>query len=664
MKHKETEGVSGPTKRPRKDKNKYTDLVSVSLVIFLLDKFTDWVYRCLIEGFFGRIFTAYSSEQAAFERGAFCRYFYGSSKAHRYFRRVREFLSERFESSFFIDKLQLGVRRLQSMSLRSLGNFFMSFGAYTMAVYVIRMLLPSFQTADMSFFIVGFVICVVSLPLVTARGSLIYAVGKSRFMRALCVDFFGFREEMFEKKSTRKRGSAWMIFLGMLCGLLTFFVDPLYIPIGAGIFVSVLLIFSAPEIGLLMTLLALPFFSYLPYPTISLSLVVLVTFVSYLFKLIRGKRVFRFELYDFMILLFGVAVYFGGAISAGGTPSYQSALMSCALMLGYFLVVNLIRTKVWLHRCLGALVSSATIVAILGVFQYFFGTLDVATLDLVHFSDIKGRVTVVFGNANMVGFYLAMILPISLYFLFRAKGLGQRLVRLFSVFMMLACIVFTWSRGAWLATLVSLLIFFFIHTRKTIRYLLVVLCSLPILVFWLPDTVVRRFAGIGTVADSSTVYRLYTWQGTWDAITDFFFSGVGYGTEAYTEVYPAYAYAGMETAEHSHSLFLQIWFSIGIAALVVFLFVVLLFLQRSLETLKVSTDETLRAMSAAVLCAVVAILIMGLFDYVWFQYRIFYLFWIALGLSAAISRVDTAERQRDAVLDFSGSNGVSADLNL
>ncbi len=664
MKRKSKDGVL-PKKHSKPNRREYANLVSVSVIIYLLDKFSDWVYESLVEGFFGRIFTAYSVEEAAFDHGFVKHYFKSSHIVHNYFRRGRRAISKGFENSFFLGKLRGLAGKFKRMPVRAYGNFWLSFGIYTILVYFIKMLLPFFETASNDVLITGIIISITAIPLLTSKETLAGAAKNSKMVGALFVSAFGFREENFEGKPVASRHyNNVMIFLGMLFGVLTFFLHPLYMPVLFVILLVILLVFATPEIGVLSILELLPFFSYFSYPTIALAICVLTTFLAYLFKVFRGKRLLKLDLFDWLIVIFGVTIYFGGRISAGGEFSYQSALLSCALMLGYFLIVNLMRTKQWIHRCFVALVSSATVVSVIGILQYFFGTLNRTSLDLTYFSDIKGRVTALFENPNVLGFYLAMIFPLALYFLVHAKSF-RRKFRLFLVCtVMVVCVILTWSRGAWLAMLISSLIFLLIYTRKTLRYLLLLLLSVPFLAFLLPDTVIRRFLSIGNFADSSTTYRLYTWRGTLDAISDYFVSGVGYGVETYQEVYPGYAYAGMTSAEHSHSLFLQILFSMGIFALIVFLFIVLLFVQRNLENIKLSSDQTARMMIAAALCSGIALLIMGIFDYVWYQYRIFFLFWIILGLTSALARIEHRERERDRLLQIAESDYASVDFDM
>lgn len=636
-------------KRTAKKNKKATDFVAVSVFVYLLDRFADWFYTSIVEGFFGRIFTAYSAEQNAFENGFVNHYFTGNLKIKEYTRKLRAFLSRNFEDSYLLKRFAKAVDSFKAISIRSIGNFCMSFGIYTIIIYFVKMFVPALDAADMGELIVGIAACVCSMPMLFSKGSLISSVKKSMFTRLLFAEAFGFREEVFDKKDDSSRKYAnFMILFGMICGVLTLLINPLVIPAVILGIVTLVLVFSTPEIGVLLSLFLLPFFSFLANPTITLSILVLLTFLSYVFKIIRGKRIIKIELIDIAVIVFGVMIYFAGDISAGGEMSYLSALLTCSLMIGYFLVVNLMRTQQWLHRCFIALVSSATLVSIIGILQYFFGTLNVSWLDRDYFPDIKGRVTALFENSNVLAAYLVMVFPLILCCLLRSRGKNRILAFVSSVSVLL-CIVFTWSRGAWLALLLSALLYFLIYSKKTVRFLFAVVFIIPFAAFILPDNIVRRFMSIGDMADSSISYRVYTWKGTLNAISENLFGGMGYGTETYRELYPMHSYAGMEAAEHSHSLYLQLWFSLGIVGLIVFGVLMFLFIQQSLENIKIASDTQNKLQTAAVFCAVMAALLMGAFDYIWYNYRVFYVFWIMIALSSAYARADREERRRKNV---------------
>ncbi len=649
-------------KHTAKKANKATDFVAVGIFVYLLDRFADWFYTSIVEGFFGKIFTAYSAEQNAFENGFLKHYFTGNLKVKEYARKLRAFLSRNFEDSYLLNRGANFIASLKMMSIRSFGNFWMSFGIYTIIVYFVKMFVPALAKADIATLIVGIIACLCSLPMLFSKGTLISAVGRSTFTRLLFAEAFGFRDENFDKKvEASPKHANFMILFGMICGVLTLLIDPLLIPASILGIILLLLVFSTPEVGILISLFFLPFFTFLANPTISLSILVLLTFLSYIFKIIRGKRIIKIELLDIAVIVFGVMVYFGGVISVGGEISYLSALLTCSLMIGYFLVVNLMRTQKWLNRCFVALISSATVVSFMGILQYFFGTLNVSWLDRDYFPDIKGRVTALFENSNVLAAYLVMVFPLILCFLLRSTGKNRMLAFISSVSLFL-CIVFTWSRGAWLALIFSVLLYFFMYSKKTVRFLCGLIFIIPFAVFLLPDNIVRRFMSIGDMADSSISYRVYTWKGTLNAISENLFGGVGYGTETYREFYPTYSYAGMEAAEHSHSLYLQLWFSLGIVGLIVFCLLMFLFVQQSLENIKITSDIQNKMQTTAVFCSVIAALIMGAFDYIWYNYRVFFVFWIMIALASAYARVDRAERRRKNIAYDNDSRKAFIDI--
>ena len=637
------------------EKNKKNDPVIFSLIVFLLDKLSDAVYHALCNGLFGKMFTAYSKEQTAFHNGFIKRYFTSGIKMQFYFRMLRQYFSRAFETSFFINFMNRFSQGWLAMPLKYVGKFFFSFGSYTVLIFLIRWLVPGLTQSDPGVAITGVVICVVSLPMLLSKDHIAGGIGKSVIARLLFVDAFGYREESFRipMKAARWKNNL-MILAGMLLGILTLFGNPLSILLILASALGLALIVSAPEIGVILALALCPFFSVFRSPAIFLGLLVMITVISYFIKLIRGKRILKLELMDLSVLLFMVLLFFSGVITAGGTLGYHEALISTFLVFGYFLVVNLMRTEKWLRRCALSLVGSGTVVALIGILQYAFGLTqaEASWLDADYFSDISGRATSVFENPNVLSVYLILILPFSLLFFVRATGRKNKAVCAFSVFSILLCIVLTWSRGAWLAAIVCVLLFALIYSKKTLRNLFLSCFLIPFLPMVLPQTVIKRFVSIGNLADSSILYRVYTWKGSLRMVKDYFVGGIGYGPTAFQEIYPQYAYAGIEAAEHSHNLFLQILLGMGIIGLISFLIVILLFTQMNFEYFKQSKDQNGKLMVAAALCAVTGALLMGMFDFIWYNYRVFFLFWSILALACACIRVGLDDQRRHS---FSGS---------
>ncbi len=131
-------------------------------------------------------------------------------------------------------------------------------------------------------------------------------------------------------------------------------------------------------------------------------------------------------------------------------------------------------------------------------------------------------------------------------------------------------------------------------------------------------------------------------------IKDFFGGGIGVGESAFGYVYPMYTYAGMESAPHSHSIYLQITLEIGIVGIAVFLFAFFLFSQGSFEYAKRSSDKRSKLMAAAGFCGIISALVQGCADYIWYNYRVFFIFWVVVGIVCAYRRIgyDTEEISR------------------
>lgn len=146
----------------------------------------------------------------------------------------------------------------------------------------------------------------------------------------------------------------------------------------------------------------------------------------------------------------------------------------------------------------------------------------------------------------------------------------------------------------------------------------------------------NRFTSIGDLKDSSTSYRVYIWMGTLAMVRDFWISGIGMGSEAFTEVYPFYSYNGI-VAPHSHNLFLQILVESGIGGILVFGLILLLFLKRMMAGYQAGGGKgaPLSTMIVAISAGICGFLVQGMFDNCFYNYRVMLIFWCVMGMAMA-----------------------------
>jgi len=258
-------------------------------------------------------------------------------------------------------------------------------------------------------------------------------------------------------------------------------------------------------------------------------------------------------------------------------------------------------------------------------------------VDTSMFSDISARVIGTFENPNVFGEFLIMIIPLSFVSLIKSKRMGKY-GPLVSLFFMGLSLIYTYSRGAWLAFLVSFFLFLLFLHKGFMKISVIGVFALPFLPMVLPASIVNRLLSIGNMADSSTAYRVNIWVGTMRMLKDYWLTGIGTGTDIFLSVYPSYALSSAAYAQHPHNLYLHVLAELGIVGFICLLCVILLYFKRILSSAQNVKDRDTKLFLLALGAGIFAFLLQGLTDNVWYNYRIFLIFWSLLGLAVGIYR--------------------------
>ncbi len=617
-----------------------------SRIWYGLNRVTAWLYALILESAIGRYLTSYRPLEETAAAGSLSRLLHSERKrADRWTFRVCRTFARTLERSKICRLSTTIQRELLRCSLNSYGIFFLFFGCYSVATYYVQYALTQ-GGKPLSSAIVGGFLILLSLPLFASTRSLGSALGRSIVFRMLLIRGMGIAEERFRSYDEKgKERYLEALLLALIGGALTMVYPTGAMLCVAGVAILIALILREPEIGMLLSVVLCPFLTISTRPTLLLLGMVALTLFSFTVKLLCGKRVLQLEMTDGAIFLLLLLYVLGGLITRGSRASLYSALTYGMLMLMYFMVSQSVRSEEGVRRVRAALLISAIPVALIGLWQYFFADITSAYLDLSLFSDLGGRVYSTWENPNMLAEYLALLLP-----LFFARGLGVRrplygFGRVLCILICGACLVLTWSRGAWLGTLVALLLFLFLLGYRAMSA--TVLLAIPAvgIVPLLPEQIVRRFASIGNLSDSSIHYRLNLWEGVGAMLREHWITGIGVGEDAFRTVYAQYALPGIETAMHAHSVYLQLLCTLGIFGLIVFGAAMLLWLRRALEFYRYGEASSAKLTVLGGFAGITALLLMGFFDEIFYNYRIFFLFWVVAGLVSAQVRV--AERQTE-----------------
>ena len=123
-------------------------------------------------------------------------------------------------------------------------------------------------------------------------------------------------------------------------------------------------------------------------------------------------------------------------------------------------------------------------------------------------------------------------------------------------------------------------------------------------------------------------------------LKDFWYCGVGIGEAAFGNVYPSYSLNAV-SAPHAHNLYLHILSETGIIGIAVVAALLILFYKYISSSAIKNKENKITAVSLG--CAMVGYLAQGMFDNVWYNYRIYFFFFVVLALGAALKDVSTRE---------------------
>ncbi|MDR1065855.1 MAG: O-antigen ligase family protein [Clostridiales bacterium] len=369
-------------------------------------------------------------------------------------------------------------------------------------------------------------------------------------------------------------------------------------------------------------------------PTMVTAVIIAAAIVSTAARLLTDARAsYKPDIIGAFISLYIFTAFFCAATSFTPASSMRIAALTSLFAAVYFLFAASVTTRKKLRAVVTAFVSAAAVTAIYGLYQKYSGKVDMTWVDKELFEGTKLRVFSVFGNPNVYGEYLLLAIPLafSAFFMFK-KGV-VKIYFLLAGCLTLAALALTYSRGCYVAFAFGALVFALFAQKRLVTVFAASIFAAP---FALPPDIINRLSSITNLEDSSTSYRLNIWQATLRVIKDFWPSGVGQGIDAFNSVYPLYAFNAVP-APHTHSLFMQIITETGAFGFLAFFCVIFSFFKTVAPFIFKNARNRLFASSAsaaAIAAGVAAFLCQGAFDYVFYNYKVFMLFFMFLSIGA------------------------------
>ena len=300
-------------------------------------------------------------------------------------------------------------------------------------------------------------------------------------------------------------------------------------------------------------------------------------------------------------------------------PRVQDWKNLCLLPVLYFLTLNEIKDKKWAWRMIAVMCAS------MALSGYYTSTQISWFSSLESRSKINGTFQFLGPNEVAAFFNQYTLLLMSVYFAMRRSQYKLLLAGL--ILLNLYCILFLYSRAAYIAMALGMVILFTFRNRK----LLVPLIFAFIL--WqtvLPQKAIERIQGTKNVygeLDESSLRRLAVWQESVKIFQNNPVAGIGFGS---------FRYLGFDLHD-THNIYIKIMVEQGLIGLFIFLLVVLSFFFEGWKLYRQGDDELSRALGFGLVVCIPVLLVNNLFGDRWTYLELSAFLWI---FAALVSRLN------------------------
>ncbi|MFQ5657639.1 MAG: O-antigen ligase family protein, partial [Candidatus Methylomirabilales bacterium] len=325
----------------------------------------------------------------------------------------------------------------------------------------------------------------------------------------------------------------------------------------------------------------------------------------------------------------------GFGMIAGRVSTLAGSLFALKLIqyfVIYFMVVNNLRERRQFERFLLALLATAAIASLIGIFQIPSG-LRVS-------APFEGSA----GEPNTFGGYLVLMLAVVAGLFLTGESLSRRYIYASLAVLIFIPLLFTFSRASYLA-LIPLAGVFLAFSQRRLFIASLLACSLVLAPFLLPKAVVDRVlytftqpvhpgqAEIGGVRlDTSTSTRLRSWHevlvADWPKHPVF-----GYGVTGYKFLDSQYFRVLVET---------------GLVGLLAFLWLQLRLFQRARDVLRTTQDPVFKGVALGFLAGFVGLIVHSIGTNTFIIVRIMEPFWFLTAMVMMIPQLEASPAPGEA----------------
>lgn len=307
----------------------------------------------------------------------------------------------------------------------------------------------------------------------------------------------------------------------------------------------------------------------------------------------------------------------------------------------YFATVNLLRTKKHVKLLLMTFVGIISLMAFHGIYQYIIGVEIPSTwIDQAEVG-VRTRVFSILTSPNILGSLMVLCAPISLGFAYGEKAWFKKLIYLLCSFAMLLCLVFTFSRGAWISFAGAIVVFGLLRDRRIIALFAIG----GIMVFIFVPSVANRLLYMLSptyIASSIRGGRIGRWDKAIQIIQNYPLIGMGFGRFG-GAVAARYQIPGTFYVDN---FYLKTAVETGIIGLVSLVSLFIAALRQGMRSIWMVQDRLLQDIGIGVFCGLIGMLAHNVVENVFEVPMMSTLFWILVAALVSLRYVSIPEQSK------------------
>ena len=518
-------------------------------------------------------------------------------------------------------------------NIKTYGFIFLTFGLLTVLLYFARGLIANYipVTDDISL-VIGIVSAALSIPMLVLDGPMSqvmqeYLITDLVFFDFLCIKRMPPSDKEFAPNPVRA------IFIGTALGIIGLFVPTIWV-VGVVMFaVYAYLSIESPEFSLFSGILILPYLSVdRPEEYGILVTLIIITSISFVRKLIFGKRVLNLEQYDILIGLMLFSVLISG-ILLSGRASFTWSVKYISLSLVYILVGNIITNRRLADCAVNAIIFSAALPALTSVIE-FIRLIATRSFTEIYYDGISS----VFSSREIAAAHFAVSVAMAVAMAIQTSGMIRAGYIAIGAFILLGLLL-TFEPFAYIAVVLAIAAYLAIRKGKIFSLLLLPIAAVPyLLMILVPSDLLGQIIGISTDGlMPADILKL--WVASFEIFREHPFLGIGIGSEAFSNAIASFGFS----VSNSHNLFIEMAAEAGIFALLAFVLILWVRMRHRVTYHKYLKKSDIKIISSSASCAVFVLITIGATVYIWQDLSLYYLFWCVFGIGSATLRIAKQE---------------------